>query len=50
MIQAGLNMLGKHNSRAGNARGLATPIDVDLQKEYAFEVSVQIRIVSKGER
>lgn len=42
-----MNMLGKHGARNGN-RGLATPIDVDLQKEYAFEVSINYHRLEVG--
>ncbi|UZJ57391.1 hypothetical protein CBS101457_006711 [Exobasidium rhododendri] len=39
-IKAGVNMINGHNAQAGStARGYATPVDTQLQKEYAFELA-----------
>lgn len=38
-VRAGAKMIAGHNQSAGaSARGYATPVDDQLQKEYAFEV------------
>ncbi len=41
MTRAGLNMLSKHHATpsATPSRGYATPVDMALQKEYAFELA-----------
>lgn len=40
-VRAGVNMISSHNAQPGSTtRGYATPVDAQLQKEYAFEVSI----------
>lgn len=39
-VRAGLNMVAGHNAQAGSTRrGYATPVDAQLEKEYAFELA-----------
>ncbi|SNX85409.1 probable alcohol dehydrogenase [Melanopsichium pennsylvanicum] len=40
VARAGLNMISKHNAAPGaTSRGYATPVDLAVQKEYAFELA-----------
>ena len=48
-VRAGVNMIAGHNAQAGTtARGYATPVDAQLQKEYAFEVRWQVWVGVQG--